>query len=351
MTPSLADPLPLMLRQNKRPYVIPELKILYMSMAKNACTSLKWLMAELAEEDLAGFNAGLGNATAAYEAIHYRQRFLKVPLLSDLTPELRSQIHPDNGWFVFAVVRDPRVRVFSAWEDKFLLRNPKYAVHRDEPWYPRLPSSVEVVVEDFAAFVKMLDVTPSHPLHKDSHFSRQKRLLAERIVSYSAIYDISELAQFQSDLRSHLKTVGSDAPVSLRQFNDTPLIANGPVFRGGVRETLETIYARDFDRFGEKWNFDRIEARPEWGVDALKHADAVIAMSERITQLRRNGSRYRSANEVLTRRVARLERRVARLKKRLAPPPPDGGHLVGRVTRPLGKVKRRLGKLMSRLGR
>ena len=36
----------------RRAYVIPELKLLYISLAKNACTSIKWLMAELAGEDL-----------------------------------------------------------------------------------------------------------------------------------------------------------------------------------------------------------------------------------------------------------------------------------------------------------
>ena len=36
----------------RRAYVIPDLKLLYISLAKNACTSIKWLMAELAGEDL-----------------------------------------------------------------------------------------------------------------------------------------------------------------------------------------------------------------------------------------------------------------------------------------------------------
>ena len=56
----------------------------------------------------------------------------------------------DNGWFVFGVVRDPRPRCFSAWQNKLLLGSPSYTQWRREPWYPRFPDHPEAIREDFA---------------------------------------------------------------------------------------------------------------------------------------------------------------------------------------------------------
>ena len=35
-----------------------------------------------------------------------------------------AAISPENGWFVFTVVRHPAARLFSAWQSKLLLREP-----------------------------------------------------------------------------------------------------------------------------------------------------------------------------------------------------------------------------------
>ena len=337
LTEAAADPLATM-PKNKRAYVIPDLKLLYVSMAKNACTSLKWLMAELAGEDLARFRPGLGNATTPEEAIHNRARWQRTPRLGDLDPALRAQIHPDNGWFVFAVVRDPRVRVFSAWENKFLLHNPKYAGLSDRSWFPRPPASAETVIEDFAKFVAMLESSPADRLHKDSHFSTQKRLLVERVVPYSRIYDIAELGELQSHLSAHLAEQGCAVPVRLRHSNDTPLAANAAVFGGGVREAIERIYAADFERFGHHWDFAKVEARPEWSTEALRHAQAVVAMDERICELREIAARALQQKRALEKRVSRLE-----AKPRRAPRPAPS--LTTRVKR---RAKRELRSLLGR---
>jgi hypothetical protein len=321
-----AEPFAGILRR-KRAYVLPELQILYVSLAKNACTSLKWLMAELAGEDPAGFAPRLGSATTAEEGIHSRGRWRKVPRLSDLDEGTLRSIRPDNGWFVFAVVRDPRVRLFSAWENKFLLRNPGYAHYRDEPWYPRVPRTPEDVVADFAGFVEMLGSDPDHELHRDTHFSTQTRLLVEESVPYSRIYEISELDELIADLGSHLETQGSPRPLRLGRSNDTPLAANAAVFAGGVRETIERIYASDFERFGDRWDYTKIESRPAWTADAFKHAQAVVDLDERIIELREMAERATARNRELARQVRTLESRVKELETRGTSRPSLGSRL------------------------
>jgi hypothetical protein len=310
---NLAEPYAGVLK-SKRSYVLLDQQILYVSLAKNACTSLKWLMAELAGEDPASFRPGLGSSTTLEDGIHNRSRWRKVPRLVGVDPETRRAMRPDNGWFIFAVVRDPRVRLFSAWENKFLLRNPKYAVYRDEPWFPRIPRTTEDVVADFAAFVAMLEADPAHELHRDSHFSSQTRLLTEQWVPYTRIYEISELTQLVADLEAHLESTGSPRSIRLRRSNDTPLAANAAVFANGVREQVEHIYAADFERFPDLWDFARVESRPAWSADAFRHAQAIIDHDERISELRALAQRAVRRNRRLAGRVGALEARIKELE-------------------------------------
>ena len=151
--------------------------MLYVSTAKNACTSLKWLVAELAGEDLTRFRPGLTAQLNDDAGVHQRNLWQRVPKLNQLSPELRRSIHPDNGWFVFGIVRDPRVRLFSAWESKYLLHDPVYRRWRGESWFPATPSTFDDVVESFARFVALLDKHPDHQVTHDSHFLSQTKLL------------------------------------------------------------------------------------------------------------------------------------------------------------------------------
>ena len=109
----------------RRVYVLPEYRVMYVSVPKNACTSLKWLFAGLAGEDLDDLRRGdLGFSPTREGQVHQRQRWRPHTQLSGLDPAIRASIAPANGWFVFGVVRDPRLRLFSAWQDKYLLRAP-----------------------------------------------------------------------------------------------------------------------------------------------------------------------------------------------------------------------------------
>ncbi len=269
----------------RRAFVVPELKILYISVAKNACTAIKWLIAELAGEDLDAFVLGAGPYVTADEGIHVRSRWQHTPTLNQLPAELRTQISPDNGWFVFGVARDPRPRLFSAWQNKFLMRNPAYVRWRDEPWYPRVPRTADDVAEDFAAFVHLVSTEPEAPVLDDAHFQAQVPYLAEDVVPYSSIYDIGRLRTMVADLETHVRSQGYDGPVRLRRSNDTPLRATPAVFAGGVREQIETAFAGDFDRFGEGWDFAKVESAAPWSDDAFSALRTQIAMSERIVDL------------------------------------------------------------------
>ena len=298
----------------RRSYVIPDLKVLYISVAKNACTTIKWLLSELAGEDPAQFALGTGPWVSLEEGIHMRGRWQHTPTVDRIPAALRSQISPANGWFVFGVVRDPRSRLFSAWQNKFLMRNPAYARRRDEPWYPRVPESPQDIVEDFARFVDVLHADPRTPVANDAHFQRQTALLAEHIVPYSRIYEMGELATMTADLQDHLRGQGWTRAVRLRQSNDTPLRASAAAFAGPVRDQVESHYASDFERFGHLWDFAKLESVPVWSPEAMVGLRARIAMNERISELRREVKRTRRRNTRARERNAVLERSLARVR-------------------------------------
>jgi hypothetical protein len=299
----------------RRAYVIPDLKVLYISVAKNACTSVKWVIAGLAGEDPAQFAPRGGPFVNEFEGIHVRLRWERTPTLNQLEPGVRAQISPANGWFVFGIVRDPRARLFSAWQNKLLLRNPYYARWRDAPWFPQVPGSPDDVARDFATFVDLLYTSPAAKVADDAHFQPQSSLLRTDIVPYTRLYDISELDQMVSDVRDHVRALGWQGEVVLPNNNDTPLRATAAMFAGGVRERIEELHAEDFEQFGHRWDFGKIERTPEWAPEALTDVRARIAASERITELLGLVDQAKQRSRRQRQRVRTLQRRVSHLRQ------------------------------------
>ena len=336
-------------------FAVPAARVMFVQVHKNACTSLKWMMAGIAGEDLAGFKPSLQAATNEHDDIHDRRQWRKTPRLNELSPELRAQIHPENGWFVFAVVRDPRSRLFSAWESKLLLDNPGYTHYLSEPWYPRHPIDADSVVEDFARFVDLLESAPDHRVRRDPHFCDQVDLLHSDVVTYTQVYDIRELGRLRQELQAHLDSVGWAGELDLPRLNDTPLRVNARPFAGGVRERIEKIYAADFERFGDRWDFAHVEAAPEWTEAELREADLRASYGRRLGYLRSQAHSYRTRLEAERQRAAeekaradKLKARVERIRKRAAQAPDrapaarsGSGSLAHRARRLMAAARRR----------
>ncbi len=302
-------------RAKRRLFVLPQWKLVYVSVPKNACTSVKWLMAELAGEDLDRIRKGTGvsyNPTRAGQ-VHDRSSWQNTPEVGELDTELVQQVHPDNGWFVFGVLRDPRLRFFSAWQDKFLLRSPGYWRWWDKPLQPPVPQEPADIVESFRRFVLEVSADPAHEALDDGHFMSQVHALHQEVVPFSHLYDMSELGSMTADLAAHLTAQGYDGPVTLGRSNRSPFEPVGELFAGGVREAIEEMFADDFAGFGERWDFSRIEARPtSWTPDAFAHAHSVIAMNERIADVVRAARQLRRQNRTLQERNQALRSRRAR---------------------------------------
>ncbi|MCW2787052.1 MAG: Sulfotransferase family protein [Marmoricola sp.] len=302
----------------KRAFLAVDRKIMFISVNKNACTSLKWMMADLAGEDLSAFDAGLMPYADDEEAVHTRRQWKVSPRMFEVDPEVRASIHPDNGWFVFGVTRDPRLRFFSAWQNKMLLDSPVTTALRQEPWYPRHPATEQSIIEDFATFTEFMEQTPEHRLRAtDAHFRPQANLLMHGAIPYTKIYDLTEMGQLKRDLGAHLEGLGLARELYLPRSNNTPLHASGALFANGVRESIERMYARDFELFGDRWDFSTTLASPGWSETELEEVEMVARLSRRIGDVRDLGIAYRLKAEDLERQVAVLTAPRPSLLRRL----------------------------------
>lgn len=299
-------------------FVMPRWQALYVSVNKAACTTLKWLVAEVQEEDLERFHRSLWDEVSRTMTIHQRRLWEKTPMALRMPEEELAAIAPDNGWFVFGVVRHPTARLFSAWQSKLLLREPWWTKRfGDADWFPRVPSSGDDVVEDFTRFARALAAGDA-PLMRNRHFAPQRRLLRPDHVSYSRIYRTSELPELLRDFEAHLRERGWEGePLRLRRTNETPLPAVAALFGPEVQAAARRLYRPDFEAFGYEDTVPAGVAEGGYGDAAVAEVGRLIERSERIGDL---AARARSLRKQLT--SARSEpvpapTVVQRLKRRL----------------------------------
>src|SRR3954452_10115358 len=153
-------------------YVMPAYKAVYVSVPKAACTSLKWLVAGGQGEDPERFHRSLSREVARSLGIHRRGMWQHTPMLHALSAEQLAAI--DESWFVFAVVRHPAARVWSAWQSKFLLREPRWVDDDDPPGcLPRVPEPTGDVLEVFWPFGDAIAAEGQQPIMRNHHFMTQ----------------------------------------------------------------------------------------------------------------------------------------------------------------------------------
>jgi sulfotransferase famil protein len=302
-------------------FVLPEHKIAYQSVTKAACTSLRWMLADLAGEDLESFTRGASGVQSRLMTIH-RGVWLwdKVRTVSHMSDEEVAEIRPDNGWFVFAVTRDPWSRLWSAWQSKFLVRHNRYLRNfGDAPFFPRVPQQPSDVVEDFARFVEMHPWTSDPVLRDDRHFWMQVNSVRPSLVPYTEVYDLKDFSRLVADVHTHLAGLGKDRELYLPRANENPLGLTREVMGGGVREAIEELYAPDFETFGDRWSFDDLRFTADgWTPDALSHVATHTVANDWIGHLAAIAQQRGKRSRKLKRKLDRANARIADLEAQLA---------------------------------
>ncbi len=326
-------------------YVLSRFKVVYISAPKAACTSLKWLVADLQGEDPARFHTSVGREVARSTTIHRRALWQRTPMLHFLPNEDLEAVSPDNGWFVFAVVRHPSSRLWSAWQSKFLLREPRW-VERfgDEPWFPRVPLSSAEVVEDFQLFVRSLAENPEQAVMRDRHLQPQGRLLTPERTPYTRVYQTLEIPELLEDLATHLRREGWVGDLQLPSSNETPLRPLRSMFTPDVLAGIEALYHEDFERFRyTSPEPEAYESSDEYADSTLREVGRLVERSERIGDLALRAQRLRGIHKAQRKEIRRLraDARESQHERSLVSLTRRGRRLVASALRRAGLVNGR----------
>jgi hypothetical protein len=271
-------------------FVLPRHKIVYIPVTKVACSALRWMVADLAGEDFSRFYRASGAHQSRLMTIHSnRTAWEFATTIRQTPPEAIAEISRDNGWFIFAVIRDPWTRLWSAWQSKFLVHHTPYVQeYGDEPWLPRIPTKPSEILDDWQLFV---DEAPwrTHPaLRKDRHFRTQYSAVRPQGVNYTKIYDLLDLSTLLADIHKHLRGLDLDQDLYTPRANESPLPMTAEALEHGVAERIRALYKRDFAEWGDRWELDKIKLGPgPLGMDAVTTVGIHARAYERIGDLAR----------------------------------------------------------------
>lgn len=300
-------------------FVLSRWRTMYVAVNKAACTSLKWMVADLQGESRDRFHGSLSSEVSRAMTIHRRSLWQHTPMAADLPDAELDAISPDNGWFIFAVVRHPATRLFSAWQSKLLLRE-RYWVERfgDAAWFPRVPRSGDDIIEDFHRFVRALSDGSSQVI-PNRHFAPQHRLLAVRRMRYSWIYRTTDLAALLGDLERHMRGAGwQGETLTLPRANSAPLVPIRALFSPEVLAVVRTTYRRDYDHFGfPDVATDSIEPAEAYTAANVDEIGRLIERAERIGDLSRRARDLRRQAQPPVRKPGRIRNIAARAKRHL----------------------------------
>lgn len=285
-----------------RVIVLPEQRILFVPIPKSGCTSVKWYLAGLAGLPADRFAASRAKDVTRSLGIHDMTLWDEQFRWSDLAPDAQASILADDDWLRLAVVRDPASRLWSAWQSKLLLAEPRF-LHKfgEEAWFPHDFSSVDVVLEQFRAFVKLL-ATSEAPY--DSHWGLQEPMVESFNLNFIGRAERPDLTWARLD--QHVPS--SAAPEDLPRENRSLLPYDPVVYDAASAEALTTAFAEDFAHFEYRPSFTSADADGAWGDRAAR----VLPM---LSELRARHERIGDLLDLLRDadlQIVRLERRFSR---------------------------------------
>ena len=231
--------------------VIEELRIAFLPIPKSGCTSMLWTLAELAGVPRTAFVGSHQPEVTRALAIHNMRRWRPANRWREHSEERRQEILADDTWLRFSIVRDPVARLWSAWQSKLLLHEPRFVERFGaEPWFPRVPRTVEEIVTDFRAFVAALDV-PHHEAPHDAHWGSQSGLLAGFRPTWVGRAEAPAASLVR--LREHLESVGVDprrVSDDVPRENANPLPFHPAVHDHRSAAIAAEVYADDLAAWG-----------------------------------------------------------------------------------------------------
>ncbi|MGH3112179.1 MAG: sulfotransferase family 2 domain-containing protein, partial [Gaiellaceae bacterium] len=285
----------------QRTVVLPELRVLFLPIPKAGCTSVLWLLAELAGIPSETFAQSALPEVSPALTIHDTSMWGERRRLADYEGAERERVLTESGWFRFSVVRHPGTRLWSAWQSKLLLREPRFvATFGEEPWFPRVPERPADLIEDFRRFVAALPGGTA----EDVHWAVQHDLARQLPLSH--VGQVERLHETLALLRAHVPN--GIWPEETARENRTRLPMPPDAYDDAAAAVLQDRHRADFGEFGYDVELPSDDAvgNADW---EERVAPLLPMLRETIDKHARIGQLHRLANR-RTNRVQSLEEKL-----------------------------------------
>jgi glycosyltransferase involved in cell wall biosynthesis len=255
-------------------HISEEHRLVYVSTPKVGCTTLKWWLA-----DLTGYTEKIRAFTDSEEStpdLKIHDVFpLVAPEVVGLAEDRLEIALQAEGYFRFAVVRNPFNRIFSAWQSKLLLREPLQAgPYKDLGFFSWNIATAADIAASFQGFLEHL-ADHEAPFFQDPHWTPQIILLQPQRVNYSHIIKIEDASGFVAKLNRHLGTVGMN-PFHTARANESLLPFQHQFITAKSEQLIRRLFKEDFTTFGYTDNLP--PQKQELSEAALEMALKAIAL-------------------------------------------------------------------------
>jgi hypothetical protein len=283
-----------------RTIVLPAVRVLFVPVPKTGSTTVLWRLAELAGVAPETFERSSLPEVSAALTVHDTALWPPELRLSSYEGEERERLLGEDGWLRFSLVRDPATRLWSAWQSKLLLREPRFLeLYGEEPWFPRVPERPADLVEDFRRFAAAV----ARGEADDVHWAVQQELVEQLPLTH--VGRVERLDETLALVRDH---VGADRwPPAAPRVNRSPLALPPHAFDAAAAAAVEERYRPDFEAYGytPPEPSDERDGWEERAAELLPLVRATIDEHARLGQLHR----------VAQRRMRRAESAESRLEE------------------------------------
>jgi hypothetical protein len=266
-----------------RSVMLPQRKAVFVPMPKAGCTSILWMLAEIAGIGSLKVHQSLTPQVTQSMTIHDITLWPDKLRWSSLSDADRERIANDDEWLRFTIVRDPARRLFSAWQSKLLMREPMYLRrYGAASWFPRVPTSASDIVEDFRAFVLSL-ADPDDTFPVDVHWARQHDVLADA----PHLNHIGRVENLDATLRRMRGQLGNVVLKARRRHENRTLLDYTPgLYDAETAAVVNDYFAADLTAFGyPEVPGDEVARLGTWRVDVKPVLPAIAELVERHERL------------------------------------------------------------------
>jgi len=239
------DPKTAMSRLRYNSFVSPARRYVYMATPKAACTSMKMMIAEIEGARFDSEARPYQRETRRDMRIHQR-KYLDIPTFLDLSErDRRNILSQRDGWFTFALVRNPFSRLVSVFENKIRMGEPRYRAFEE-----RYGDGGEFS-DPKSAFASFVNDVIGDPVRRDSdpHFSAQLGIVMPKLIPYTEIFKLEEIDKALGAFRRHLLGRGYTGNVDLPNMNSSASSSWRGYYDEPTAQMVAEIYAEDFRTF------------------------------------------------------------------------------------------------------